>query len=264
MKNLLKRNFLFLSVFASVTNFCYSSPVRILRDTTFLAENSSKANSVMFIESNVIYPKILEDQKSLSLKYVEKYSRKNRDFLMSTFKRGESFFPKIANVLTKHGLPTELKVIIAIESGFKSSVVSKAGAVGYWQMMDEMACDYGLKIRKGGKHIDERKNLEKSTAAAAKFLKTMYSDYDNNILLTVAAYNCGAGNVRKAIKYSGVDVADFWKIKEFLPKETRSYVMHFIALNVIFNNYEKFKNKQLLFQPKIMSRYIPLEHMLIN
>ena len=227
-----------------------------------LAENVS-VNSKFISESNVAYPKLLQDQKDKSLSYVEKYSKRNRDFLVEVFNTGKNFFPKIANVFEEHGLPPELKVLIAIESGFKSNAVSKAGAVGYWQMMDEMALDYGLKIGKGSKK-DDRKNLTKSTTAAARFLKDRFNDFGNNILLTVASYNCGAGNVRKAIRRSGVDQAGFWDIKKYLPKETGKYVMDFIALNVIFENYEKFTNKEMIFKPQIAQEIKPMPQVLIN
>ena len=259
MKNLLRRNLLFITIFAIITTCCFSSPFNFIRDTTLLGSNRLGTNIVSY--PNVNYPKLLEGQKAQSINYVEKYSQKNHDFLEELYNKGKNFFPAISSVFTKYGLPTELKVLIAIESGFKSNAVSKAGAVGYWQMMDEMAIDYGLKIGKA----DERKNLKKSTTAAAKFLKNQCNDFDNDILLAVAAYNCGGGNVRKAMRKSGVENASFWDIKKYLPKETRLYVMNFITLNVIFDNYDKFTNNQLVFKPiAINTTVTPVPAPLVN
>ena len=143
--------------------------------------------------------------------------------------------------------------------------MSKAGAVGYWQIMDEVAREYGLKYvprhaavkkvkgKKVGKKAapgrDDRKNFNKSTYAAARYLKDRSRNLNNDLLLMVASYNCGVGNVWDAMKKTGLAEPDFWDIKEYLPAETQAYVMNFITLNVIFHNYEKFANNTLLFTP---------------
>ena len=246
MKNILKKNLLFSTLLAIIIIFFLFSP---FSDSITFIRGQNNSN---LLQSNVNYPILLESQKTQSIAYVEKYSERNRDFLLTSFNKGKDFFPKISNVLAGFGLPTELKVLIAIESQFKANAVSKAGAVGYWQMMDEVAKDYGLKIGKGKQQTDDRKNLDKSTVAAARLLKDACTEFQSNILLVVASYNCGAGNVRKAIRKSGVDAAGFWDIKPFLPKETQLYVMNFITLNVIFHNFDKFSNRQLVFQPQIL------------
>ena len=248
MKNITRRNLLLITFLAIISIFCINSPFQLLD----LGSSSEVSSNVMIKKSNVNYPTILADQKAQSINYVEKYSLRNHNVLVDLFNKGKDFFPKIASVFTSYGVPTEMKVLIAIESGFKANAVSKAGAVGYWQMMDEMAVGYGLNINKKSKTGDERKNFDKSTTAAARYLRDACNEFDNNVLLAVAAYNCGSGNVRKAIKKSGVDseTASFWDIKQNLPKETQYYVMNFIALNVIFDNYDKFSNNQLVFQPQ--------------
>lgn len=95
---------------------------------------------------------------------------------------------------------------------------------------------------------DDRKNFIKSTYAAARYLKDRTRNLDNDPLLVVASYNCGVGNVWEAMKKTGLSNPDFWDVKNYLPAETRSYVMNFIALNVIFHNYEKFVNNTLNFK----------------
>jgi membrane-bound lytic murein transglycosylase D len=253
MKHILNRNFLFLFIFTSITNLTIASPLQMLNDTTVLAANA-KNNNMLIAEANVTYPATLASEKEASVKFVEQYSQKERGFLMEMFKKGQSYFPHITSVLQQYSLPEELKVLVAIESEFNANARSRAGAVGYWQMMDALAVDMGLNISRGKKKKgnDDRKNFFKSTVAAIKYLKDQYSQFNSDLLLTVAAYNCGAGNVMKAIRKSGVADATFWDIKKYLPAETRSYVMKFISFNVIFENFDKFANNQLLFTDKML------------
>ena len=137
--------------------------------------------------------------------------------------------------------------------------------------MDEVAKEYGLKYvawekedkKKKDDKVklvkvpvvkpvaikDDRKNFNKSTYAAARYLKDRSRNLDNNLLLMVASYNCGVGNVWNAMKRTGKANPDFWDIKTYLPAETQTYVMNFITLNVVFSNYEKFTNNTLMFTP---------------
>ncbi len=211
----------------------------------------------IFKEASIAYPLSLQNHIDESLDYVQDFSEKKRNYIINIYKKGKSFFPKVVTVLKRYQLPTELKVLIALESAFKSNAVSSAGAVGYWQMMDGAAKEYGLQVLNAeeaadpnNKKEDERTNFSKSTIAAAKYLKDRCREFNNNLLLMVASYNCGAGNVRKAIKKSGKGDADFWDIKKHLPSETRAYVMNFIAMNVVFTNYDKFINNKMVFNPK--------------
>ena len=209
--------------------------------------------------ANVEYPENLQDQKEQSLEYVENFSNKKRNYLINIYEKGKEYFPKVEEVLKRFQLPLELKVLIALESGFNGNAISKAGAVGYWQMMDKAAKEYGLHIV-AGKHKqngklkkkDERKNFSKSTLAAAKYLRDRCMDLNNDLLLMVASYNCGVGRVWSSIKKCGKTDAGFWDIKKYLPAETRNYVMNFIALNVVFENYENFEKNQLVFDPALV------------
>ena len=206
-------------------------------------------------EANITYPAVLVDHMDESMEYVKKYSDKKRNYCITTWQKGKKYFPKIEAVLKRYDLPEELKVLVALESGFNANAVSSAGAVGYWQMMDEAARESGLRIAtgKGTKNkTDDRRNFSKSTLAAAKYLQARCRNLDNDLLLTVASYNCGIGNVWNAIKKSGKAHPSFWDIKKHLPAETRNYVMNFISLSVIFANYDKFLNNTLTFAPKTM------------
>lgn len=200
--------------------------------------------------SNVIYPFILQDHREASIQYVQQFSDRKREYLIRTYKNGTKYFSKVNTVLKKYNLPQELKVLIALESGFNAHAVSRAGAKGYWQFMDEVAVEYGLKI---SKQTDDRTNFTKSTNAAARYLRDRFKDLDNDVLLVVASYNCGIGNVWEAMKKTGIANPDFWDIKKYLPSETRNYVMNFIALNVVFNNYDKFLEKNMLFNDVVIT-----------
>lgn len=223
------------------------------------------------LEPNVVFPEILTGNEEKALAYIEKFSTNRRAYLIRTYNRSKKYFPKATAILKKHNLPQELKVLLALESAFNANAVSSAGAVGYWQIMDEVAKEYGLKYvaqekeaakKKDAKKADkakavikpavvkdDRKNFNKSTYAAARYLKDRSRNLDNNLLLMVASYNCGVGNVWEAMKKSGKADPDFWDVKDYLPAETQAYVMNFIALNVVFNNYEKFTSNTLLFTP---------------
>lgn len=235
----------------------------------------------MISKSNVIFPDILKGNEEEMLSYIEKFSTKRRDYLIRMYSKGKNYLSKAEVILKKYNLPAELKILLALESAYNGNAVSKAGAVGYWQIMDEVAREYGIKYiaqrnkaerkkllklkgRKGEKQLktivkikDDRKNFNLSTHAAARYLRDRRRNLDDNWLLVVASYNCGIGNVWNAMKRSGKSDPTFWDIKNYLPSETRAYVMNFITLNVIFANYEMFANKNLNFAPeKIM---IPLD-----
>ena len=224
-----------------------------------LASNTSNISAKSFTrtvvkQANIIYPASLQDHMDESMEYVQKFSNTKRNYLINIYKKGKIFFPKIAAVLKRFYLPEELKVLIALESAFNGNAVSGAGAVGYWQIMDDVAKEYGLNIvaAKDAKNLkskkkDDRKNFAKSTLAAAKYLKDRCKNLNNNLLLMVASYNCGIGNVWNAMKKTGKTNPDFWDIKKYLPSETRAYVMNFIAMNVIFKNYDKFVSNKLVF-----------------
>ncbi|HNK28837.1 MAG TPA: lytic transglycosylase domain-containing protein [Ferruginibacter sp.] len=233
-----------------------------------------------FPEPNINFPAVLAGNEDESLEYIEKFSENRRAYVIRTYNRGKKYFPKISAILKKYNLPDELKMLIALESAFNANAVSKAGAVGYWQFMDDVAREYGLKyvprnaarvkkvVGKGKhakviyakKHVsgrDDRKNFNKSTHAAARYLKDRGRNLNNDILLMVASYNCGVGNVWEAMKKTGLSEPGFWDIKEYLPAETRAYVMNFITLNVLFHNYDKFSSNSLSFSP---ARFMKLDN----
>jgi len=192
----------------------------------------------------VAYPDALQGARAHTLDFVQSFSQKQRDYIIYIFKKGQRFFPTATSILGKYDLPLELQMIPVLESEFDPNAVSHAGAVGYWQFMGELAREYGLKI--DGKY-DERRNFSRSTTAAARFFRDQMQTFDNKLLLCVASYNCGPGRVQLAIKKSGIPDPSYWDIREYLPLETRKFVMNFVAFNVIAANYEKFLDNTMDF-----------------
>ena len=135
--------------------------------------------------------------------------------------------------MDSYGVPTDLKYLVVIESAFNPKAVSRAGATGLWQFMYATGIVYDLRE---SAIVDDRCDPIKSTIAAARFLKDLYNIY-NDWSLVLAAYNCGPGNVNKAMKRSGKK--DFWDIYSYLPRETRNYVPAFIAATYVMNFYDK-------------------------
>lgn len=255
----MKLQLLLLSIFIFPVICTTNSFANSLTDTTLLAENTVSESSnemTIYIPSNVIFPSSLESNREQSVAYIKKYSENNKGFLTNMYKQGKKVFPKVNAILKRYGLPEEFRVLIALESGFNGNAFSRAGAVGYWQMMDEVAIEYGLKILSANDKLegllkkDERSNFSKSTAAAARYLRDRCKNLNDNVLLIVAAYNWGIGNIRNVMRKTGKSNPTFWDIKKMLPAETRNYVMNFITLNVIFKNFDKFSKNTLVFEPK--------------
>jgi membrane-bound lytic murein transglycosylase D len=156
--------------------------------------------------------------------YIHVYTHKKRDKLETILGLREYYFPFFEEVLDLYQLPLELKYLPVIESALNPRAVSRVGATGLWQFMYGTGRMYKLQINT---FIDERRDPIKSTHAACRFLKDLYAVY-GDWQLVIAAYNCGPGNVNKAIRRSG-GKRDYWEIYPFLPKETRGYVPAFIA-----------------------------------
>lgn len=164
--------------------------------------------------------------------HIEMYAGRRRDQVSYMLALGEYYFPMFEEALDREGMPLELKYLPVIESALNPTAVSRVGATGLWQFMLKTGKGYGLEVNS---LVDERRDPYKSTQAAVKYLKDLYTIYgDWN--LVIAAYNCGPGNVNKAIARSG-GKRDYWEIYNRLPRETRGYVPAFIAANYIMNHY---------------------------
>ncbi len=143
------------------------------------------------------------------------------------------YLPMFEEVFDYYGLPKELKAMAIIESALNPVATSRARARGMWQFMYRTALQYNLKINS---YIDERLDPLASTHAAAKYLRDSYTIF-GDWFLAISSYNCGVGNVNKAIRRAGS--RDFWKIYPYLPRETRGYVPSFIAALYMLEYYKE-------------------------
>lgn len=166
------------------------------------------------------------------LKTVKYFVTKRKRFTSVIIGRSKLYFPMFESYLTKYNLPLELKYLPVIESALKPNGKSWAGATGLWQIMYRTGRSLGLY---SDSYVDDRLHPEKSTDAACRYLKylfSLYGDWD----MALAAYNAGPGNVNKAIRRSG-GKTDFWAIRPFLPKETQMYVPNFYAVMYMMTFY---------------------------
>lgn len=167
-------------------------------------------------------------------KFIDTYTVRLRGQVSFMLSACNFYMPIFEEALDAYGLPLELKYLPIIESALNPSAVSRAGASGLWQFMLSTGKLYGLE---SNSLVDERRDPIKATWAAARYLKDMYDIYkDWN--LVIAAYNCGPGNINKAIRRAN-GKTDYWEIYNYLPRETRGYVPAFIAANYVMTYYCK-------------------------
>lgn len=166
--------------------------------------------------------------------FIQYFTVRNRDYTKMVLARKELFFPMFDEMMTKHEMPLEIKYLSIIESGLDPQIRSRVGAMGLWQFMPATGRMYGMNTNS---EVDDRMDPELSTEAAAKYLKSLYRMF-GDWEVAMAAYNCGPGNVRKAIRRSG-GKKTFWGIYNYLPRETRSYVPQVQAMLYILNHLEE-------------------------
>lgn len=166
---------------------------------------------------------------------IEMYTQRRRTLVERMLGMSLYYMPIFEQALEQEGVPLELKYLPIIESALDPNAVSPAGATGLWQFMLPTARGLGLEINT---LVDERRDPHKSSEAAARYLKQLYDIY-NDWSLAIAAYNCGPGNVNKAMRRAGEGKKDFWEIYPYLPRETRGYVPAFISAVYAMNYYDR-------------------------
>lgn len=169
-------------------------------------------------------------------KWVNYFQTRGRKHFARYLKRSSRYVPLMREILASHGLPKDLVYLALIESGFSAKAYSRAHAVGFWQFIRSTGRRYGLRQTT---YVEERRDFEKATHAAANYLKDLYQEF-GDWYIALASYNAGEGKLRKAIRRYGT--RDFWRLAQFhyLKSETKNYVPKFIAATIIAKDPEKF------------------------
>ncbi|NVN94400.1 MAG: LysM peptidoglycan-binding domain-containing protein [Bacteroidetes bacterium] len=225
-----------------LNNFFVSQSLKVNTNNINMSQDADSFNDVIPYFSDSVYIKRLKSLPSvIDMTYndkvrafIELYVNKKRKNVKVMLGLSQYYFPIFEEILDKQGIPQELKYLTIIESALNPRAVSSVGASGLWQFMYTTGKIYDLQVNS---LVDERRDPIKASYAAAKYLKDLYGIY-KDWTLALAAYNCGPGNVNKAIKRSN-GKTNFWEIYDYLPAETRSYVPAFIAANYMMNYYKE-------------------------
>lgn len=168
-------------------------------------------------------------------RYIINWTTRNKGTVSRILGLSQVYFPMIEEELARQGLPLELRMLPVIESALNPVAVSRAGATGLWQFMLVTGRSYGLEVTS---MVDERRDPIMATRAAASHLRDLYRMY-GDWTIAIAAYNCGAGNVNKAIARAGGKAETFWDIYPYLPRETRGYLPSFVAANYAYTYHKQ-------------------------
>lgn len=224
-----------------LNNFFVSQSLKINTNNLFFNNNDTSDEIIPQFSDSVYIQRLQNLPSIIDMTYndkvrafIELYVNKKRKNVKVMLGLAQYYFPIFEEILDKHGLPHELKYLTIIESALNPRAVSKMGASGIWQFMYTTGKLYDLQVNS---LVDERRDPVKASYAAANYLKDLYNIY-KDWTLAIAAYNCGPGNVNKAIKRAK-GKTNFWEIYDYLPSETRGYVPAFIAANYMMNYYKE-------------------------
>ena len=217
MKSLIAKHFALMIAFSFLSFAAFSASP----ETEEIAQRVKNLNTVIEVKTT---PKVIHE----ALMRVSRYRNDSEMILGKT----SLYFPMIEFQLRERNMPDEIKYLAVIESGLNPTLESRKGAAGMWQIMERTAGILGLKV---DKYVDERKDTEKSTAAALDYLLLLYNMYDD-WTMALAAYNCGEGNVNKAIRKSGGKTS-YWGIHPYLPRETQNFIPRFLGVAYLMNYY---------------------------
>ncbi|MDF1547596.1 MAG: transglycosylase SLT domain-containing protein, partial [Bacteroidales bacterium] len=213
------------------------------------------SDSVLIERLNAIPSLIALPYNEIIRRWIEVYTRrKSAPVLLGL---ADYYFPMFEEILDQNDLPLELKYLPIIESALNPRAVSRAGATGLWQFMYGTGRMYQLEINS---FVDERRDPYRASLAAAKFLANLYEVY-KDWTLVIAAYNCGPGNVNKAIRRAN-GKRDYWDIYPYLPRETRGYVPAFIGAAYMINYYDKHDITPLQIKMPMMTDTIMIDQKL--
>lgn len=245
----------------SLVSLWYNRQMSDGNDTSFIAEDFTDSLLIPDFPDSVYkarlgkLPVVFDlSFNSIVRNYIHMYTHKRRELVETMIGLSDYYFPIFEEVLDANGMPLELKYLPVIESALNPNAVSRVGATGMWQFMYYTGRMYKLEINS---FVDERRDPVKSTYAAVEYMKDLYDIYQDWTLV-IAAYNCGPGNVNKAIRRSG-GKRDYWEIYYRLPRETRGYVPAFIAAAYVMNYY-----KQHNLEPKKSTLPVLCDTVIVN
>lgn len=225
--------------------FDSTTPLINIPDSIYI-KRLSKINSIIDLPYN-----------SIVKSYISMYTQNRRELVGIMMGLTDYYFPIFEEALDVYQLPQELRFLPMIESALNPRAVSRCGATGLWQFMYGTGRMYKLTINS---YVDERRDPVASTQAAARYLRDLYSIY-KDWTLVIAAYNCGPGNVNKAIRRAG-GKKSYWDIYYYLPRETRGYVPAFIAANYAYYYYKDHNIKPIFVNVPQTSDTLVINHML--
>ncbi len=235
------QNFEYLAQLDSMAHWLFEDANK-MRDTTkfSLSFNDSMeiprySDSIIRHNMAMIPSEIPLELNPFVQRYIEVYAYKRRSQVSKMLMLSEMYFPIFEEALDRKDMPHELKYLPIVESALNPNAVSRAGATGIWQIMYATGRFLGLKTNS---YIDERRDPYRSTEAALDYLEKMHKIY-GDWLMVIAAYNCGPGNVNKAIRRSG-GKRTYWEIRPWLPRETRGYVPAFIGATYVLSHFEEY------------------------
>lgn len=224
-------------------------------------------DSIPSLPVDTLYKRRLQDMVSpvhlpynyIVRNFIDQYLNGRWSPLSRVLALSKYYFPIIEEELMAAGLPLELRYLPIIESNLSIRATSRMGAVGLWQFMPATGKNLGLEINS---LVDERCDVLKSTKAACRFLAYLYKVY-GDWTLAIAAYNCGPGNVSRAIARAGSECRTYWDIYDYLPRETRGYVPKFIAAAYAYN-YHKEHNVKAMATPECVSSDTVMVHRVMH
>ncbi|HRK72962.1 MAG TPA: LysM peptidoglycan-binding domain-containing protein [Rhodothermales bacterium] len=205
-------------------------------DNSNLLENVNAPSQLGLAPVNTVFQMDLERPV---LRAISSLSR-NKTHFRTVRTRADLYFPMIERILEEEGLPDEIKYLAVVESALNPRAQSWAAAAGLWQFIPATGAGYGLNINNA---IDERRDPEKATRAAARHLRDLHQMFGGDWQLALAGYNCNPYRVKRALEQASQRLgrkATFWEIMDKLPRETRNYVPLFIATYLIMNNQQAF------------------------